>query len=206
MSEEAKPPVNNSGESTEAKPAAAEAKAAAPVTPQPAAAKAPPPKEPPPPPPPGEFGTLIEAAKIIKGEFKHLGPDAIGVEMIDVAAGDLLEVARFLKSDSRCRFDLLVSVTGIDWKDRLESVVHLYSTETYKKLVVKTTAVDEHVPSLMPVWTAADWHERETYDLLGIIYDGHPNLVRILMPADWIGHPLRKDYKVTDPRLVWNER
>ena len=58
----------------------------------------------------------------------------------------------------------------------------------------------------MPIWHAADWHERESYDLLGIHYDGHTNLTRILMPNDWLGHPLRKDYKVNDPRLVWNER
>ncbi|MCA9807560.1 MAG: NADH-quinone oxidoreductase subunit C, partial [Cyanobacteria bacterium HKST-UBA06] len=52
----------------------------------------------------------------------------------------------------------------------------------------------------------ADWHEREAYDLFGIQFDGHPNLKRILMPDDWVGHPLRKDYTVDDPRLVWNER
>ncbi|HWV45928.1 MAG TPA: NADH-quinone oxidoreductase subunit C, partial [Nitrospira sp.] len=81
-----------------------------------------------------------------------------------------------------------------------------YSTKSHKYLALKVTAVNEHSPSLMPVWPAADWHERETYDLLGIHYDGHPNLTRILMPTDWLGHPLRKDYKVNDPRLVWNER
>jgi NADH-quinone oxidoreductase subunit C len=103
-------------------------------------------------------------------------------------------------------FDLLLSCSGVDWKDRLESVYHLYSTKTHKYVALKVTAENEHSPSLTPVWPAADWHERETYDLVGIHYDGHPNLTRILMPIDWLGHPLRKDYKVDDPRLVWNER
>jgi NADH-quinone oxidoreductase subunit C len=71
---------------------------------------------------------------------------------------------------------------------------------------MKVNAVDEHVSSLTPVYPAADWHEREAFDLFGIVFDGHPNLKRILMPSDWIGYPMRKDYKVTDPRLVWNER
>jgi NADH-quinone oxidoreductase subunit C len=100
-----------------------------------------------------------------------------------------------------------VSVTGVDLKTHRESVYHLYSTETYTYLVVKIAAdANEHSPSLYPVWPAVDWHERESYDLLGIHYDGHPNLVRILMPDDWLGHPLRKDYTEDDPRLVWNRR
>lgn len=154
-------------------------------------------------PPAGEFGQLIES----KGfSVKHLGVDAKGNEMVELSADDLLAVAKFLRDDARACLDLLVSVSGVDWKDRLEAVYHVYSTESYKTLAIKVTAVNEHIPSVMPVWPAADWHERETYDLYGIIFDGHPNLERILMPSDWIGHPLRKDYKVEDPRLVWNER
>lgn len=157
----------------------------------------------PPPPEPGIYGKLLESRGI---PVEHLGKDGYDVEMIRVSADHLLEVARTLKDDPDCRFDLLVSVTGIDLKTERESVAHLFSTETYQKLVLKTKAVAEHVPSLTPVWPAADWHERESYDLMGIIYDGHPNLRRILMPVDWLGHPLRKDYKQDDPRLVWNER
>jgi NADH-quinone oxidoreductase subunit C len=74
-------------------------------------------------------------------------------------------------------------------------------------VILKVTAngADES-PSLYPVWPAVDWHEREAYDLLGIHYIGHPDLRRILMPTYWLGHPLRKDYKEEDPRLVWNRR
>jgi NADH-quinone oxidoreductase subunit C len=176
-------------------PAAAAAKPAA------AAPAAKPAAEPPPPPPPGEYGQALEAAKI---PVKHLGKDAWDTEMIDIAPADLLKASEYLRD--KAQFDLLLSCSGVDWKDRLESVYHLYSTKTFKYLAIKVTAENEHSPSLTPVWPAADWHERESYDLLGIQYDGHPNLSRILMPSDWLGYPLRKDYKVDDPRLVWNER
>jgi len=151
--------------------------------------------------PAGEFGKALDSARI---PVKHLGPDAGGIERIDIAPADLIQAGEFLRD--KCQFDLLLSCSGVDWKDRLESVYHFYSTKTHKSLSVKVTAENGHSPSLVPLWSAADWHERETYDLLGIHYDGHPNLTRILMPTDWLGHPLRKDYKVDDPRLVWNER
>ena len=151
--------------------------------------------------PAGLYGQALESAKI---SVKHLGPDASGVEMIDIASVDLLRAAERLRDQHQ--FDLMMSCSGIDWKDRRESVYHLYSTKSHHYLAIKVTAVNDHSPSLFPVWPAADWHERESFDLLGIHYDGHPNLTRILMPSDWLGHPLRKDYKVDDPRLVWNER
>jgi NADH-quinone oxidoreductase subunit C len=149
----------------------------------------------------GAIGSVLDAAGLA---VTHLGADSNGNEMLQVEPGNLLKVARHLRYQQG--FDLLLSCTGIDWKDRLESVYHLYSTATHGYLTLRINAVDEHSPSLYPVWNAADWHEREAYDLLGIHYDGHPNLVRILMPDDWLGYPLRKDYKVNDPRLVWNER
>ena len=67
---------------------------------------------------------------------------------------------------------------------------------TSSRLRVETTAPDEdpHVPSVVPLYPAADWHERETWDMFGIVFDGHPFLTRILMPDDWVGHPQRKDY------------
>jgi NADH/F420H2 dehydrogenase subunit C len=156
---------------------------------------------PPPPPPVGEVGKALEGAKI---PFTSLGEDGMGIEMIDMAPDSLLRAGEFIRDN--CGFDLLLSCSGVDWKTSLQSVYHLYNTKSHQYLAIKVTAVDERSPSLMPVWPAADWHERETYDLFGICYEGHPNLSRILMPTDWLGHPMRKDYKVDDPRLVWNER
>lgn len=190
------PPASESA-AAEAKPATPPATAAA----KPAPAKAP--AEPPPPPEPGEFGKQL-AGLSLKTSVEHLGLDAGGIEMVRVSSEDALTVARWLRDSAQ--FDLLVSVSGLDWKDRLEAVYHFYSTETFKHFALKVNAVNEHVSSLTSVYPAADWHEREAFDLFGIVFDGHPNLKRILMPSDWIGYPMRKDYKVTDPRLVWNER
>ncbi len=149
----------------------------------------------------GEFGKLLEDKKIA---VTHLGPDAAGTERIGLEAGDAIQACEVLRDAAN--FNLLLSASGMDWKDYLETVYYVYSMETKKSIIIKIRAVDEHSPSLVPVWPAADWHEREAFDLFGIKYDGHPDLRRILMPIDWIGHPMRKDYKVEDPRLVWNER
>lgn len=151
---------------------------------------------------PGEFGKRLEAAGI---RITPLGTDAGGVEVVELPRETVLRAARFLRDN--CRFNLMLSCAGVDRKTHRESVYHLYSLETHAFLILKVQADEnEHSPSLVPIYPAADWHERESYDLMGIIYDGHPDLRRILMPVDWLGHPLRKDYKVDDPRLVWNER
>jgi NADH-quinone oxidoreductase subunit C len=111
----------------------------------------------------------------------------------------LLELCRTLRDDPALRFELCVSVSGVDYlgtPDRLHSVVHLTSM-TYRRKIRLETAVsveDPHLPSITSVYPTADWQERESWDMFGIIYDGHPALTRILMPDDWDGHPQRKDY------------
>ena len=87
-------------------------------------------------------------------------------------------------------------LSGADYKDRFEVVYHLYSMENKHKITLKAT-VDRNNPeidSVAGIWATADWHERECYDLVGIKFIGHPDRRRILMPEDWEGHPLRKDY------------
>ena len=195
MNDEQNVPPSQPSEGQPAAEAAAESKPAPPPV-----KKEAPPSEPP---KPGVVGQRLSALGITT---KPSGNDAMGIEMIDVAASDLLRVAELVRGDEQIQMDLLVSVSGVDMKDYRQSVYHLVSTKSHKSLAIKVTAVDEKVPSVVSIWPGAEWHERESYDLFGIIYEGHPDLRRILMPSDWIGHPMRKDYVNTDARLVWNER
>ncbi len=117
-----------------------------------------------------------------------------------VAREHLVEIAKVLRDDTGLRFELLSSVSGVDYgvdvPQRLHSVYH-FTSMTYRRrirLEVTLDIEDPHVPSLVGVYPTADWQEREAYDMFGIVYDGHPALTRILMPDDWDGHPQRKDY------------
>jgi NADH-quinone oxidoreductase subunit C len=112
----------------------------------------------------------------------------------------LPDVARHLRDDPALRFELLSGVSGVHYPDdagaELHAVYHLLSM-TYNRRIRLEVAVpdaDPHVPSIVATYPTADWHERETYDMFGIVFDGHPALTRILMPDDWPGHPQRKDY------------
>lgn len=114
-----------------------------------------------------------------------------------VAPERIVEIARFLRDEPDLRFDFLQCLTGIDTKTTLTTVYHLWSYPHRHGIVLKAEVPRETpvCPSVAPVWSTADWHERESYDLLGIEYAGHPDLRRIMLPDDWEGHPLRKDYK-----------
>ena len=130
--------------------------------------------------------------------------DAGEIETVIVPREKLVQAAQLILAQG---YDLLNSLSGVDWKTHREVVYHFYSSTTHQFLAVKSQVGDDNkIPSLMPVYHAADWHEREAFDLFGIIFEGHPKIERILMPSDWIGHPLLKDYVMNDPRLVWNER
>ncbi|MEK6606203.1 MAG: NADH-quinone oxidoreductase subunit C [Myxococcota bacterium] len=116
------------------------------------------------------------------------------------AAARIVEIMTFLRDDPQSRFDFLQSLSGVDNKEVLTTVYHLWSYPHRHSFVVKCDVPrDEPVcPSVAGVWSTADWLERESYDLLGIRYSGHPDLRRIMLPDDWEGHPLRKDYKEKD--------
>ncbi|PTM56746.1 NADH-quinone oxidoreductase subunit C [Desmospora activa] len=111
-----------------------------------------------------------------------------------------LELARLLRHDSRLSFDYLQNLSGVDYETHLEVVLHLYSMEHRRELAVRVQVDRDRseAPSVTAIWPAANWNEREVYDLLGIRFSGHPNLGRILLPDDWVGHPLRKDYEPYD--------
>lgn len=111
----------------------------------------------------------------------------------------LLEICLFLHEEPRWHFDFLAAVSGVDWlgrRPRFEVVYHLRSLRHNHRLGLKVAVPDETltVPSLEGIWRTADWLEREVFDLYGIVFAGHPNLTRIMMPDDWEGHPYRKDY------------
>jgi NADH-quinone oxidoreductase subunit C len=117
-----------------------------------------------------------------------------------VRRDDLLAVAQGLRDDEKLRFELLSGVSGVHYPEdkgrELHAVYHLRSI-THNRLIrleVSAPDSDRHIPSLVPVYPTNDWHERETYDFFGIVFDGHPALTRIMMPDDWQGHPQRKDY------------
>jgi len=136
---------------------------------------------------------------------------------IEVAPESLVAVCEFLKAEPDLQFDMLNCISGVDycepdakkaakvdWKPHMEVVYHLSSIAKKHTLVVKVMLPrwknDEagqlpEVPSVVNVWRAAEWHEREVYDLSGVWFAGNPDMRRILCPEDWVGHPLRRDYE-----------
>lgn len=117
-----------------------------------------------------------------------------------VKSDNILDIALFLRDNENTQFDYLVSLTGMDADKELCVVYHLYSVPLNHSFVVKVFVPKNNpkVPTLERCWRTADWHEREAWDLMGLDFVGHHNLIRILCPYDWEGHPLRKDYKAPE--------
>ncbi|GBD00234.1 NAD(P)H-quinone oxidoreductase subunit J [bacterium HR17] len=117
---------------------------------------------------------------------------------VSIAPQRLVEVCRFLRDEPDLDFNFLRCLSAVDWlKDgEFEVVYHLFSFRHRHELVIKVRVPrhDPRVPSVASVWRTANWHEREAYDLMGIVFEGHPDLRRLFMPEGWVGHPLRKDY------------
>lgn len=112
----------------------------------------------------------------------------------------LVEICRYLKEEPTLEMDYLSNLCGVDYPDRperFEVVYHLFSVPRRHRINLKIRVADgEPAPSVTAVWRTANWHEREAFDLLGIPFEGHPDLRRILMADDWQGHPLRKEYPI----------
>lgn len=148
---------------------------------------------------PGPMGLFLQEHGI---PSKRL-PDSCGVETIEMDGQHFEAAMKRLRNSSEVALDFLVAVSGVESPDTFDSVYHLCSYSNNNELVIKVrvpkASVPEGqlpmVPSVTPFWSAANWHERESYDLVGIRYIGHPYLRRILNPWDWEGHPLRRDYK-----------
>ena len=163
-------------------------------------------------PPPAERpygGGFDELTDELLAAMEERGVPAAAIQQVTVDRGEityyvrrehLVALCRTLRDDPALRFELCSSVSGVDYgtevPQRLHAVYHLTSM-TYRRRIRLEVAVDvddAHVPSVVEVYPTADWHERETWDMFGIVFDGHPALTRILMPDDWDGHPQRKDY------------
>jgi NADH-quinone oxidoreductase subunit C len=119
----------------------------------------------------------------------------------------IVDICRYLHDDPDLRFDHLKDLCGVDYlgkgEHRFVVVYHLYSVE-YRHMIRLKALVPEDDPSIKTVtsiWAGANWHERECFDMFGIVFKGHPDLRRILLPEDWEGHPLRKDYPLKGPEL-----
>ncbi|GAA1922272.1 NADH-quinone oxidoreductase subunit C [Nocardioides lentus] len=137
----------------------------------------------------GALETALDRVVIDRGELT-----------LHVHRDHLLAVARLLRDEERLRFELCSGVSGVhypgDTGRELHAVLHLLSMTHNRRVRVEVACpdADPRVPSVVTVYPTADWHERETYDMFGIVFEGHPALARILMPDDWPGHPQRKDY------------
>lgn len=126
---------------------------------------------------------------------------------LTVAKESLLAVCEFLKSGAGGGYSLLTDETAVDYpkrEKRFEIVYHLYSFQRNDRVRLKILAGEgEKVPSIVGVWPTANWLEREVFDMFGVEYEGHPNLKRILLPDEWVGHPLRKDYDILRQDDAW---
>ena len=196
------------------KPAGGSAPASAPPAKAPAAAPpaaAPPkPAAPPPPKPPVQLQTPLnnELVGRVRAKFGTALVEALEDRkqaIVIVECERLGEVAQYLRDEEK--FDLLSDLTAVDWpkrEKRFDVVLNLYSFAKNERLRVKARAGDgEQVPSVAGIWPTANWLEREAFDMFGIIFAGHPNLTRILLPDEWQGYPLRKDYDIIEQDTSW---
>jgi len=147
------------------------------------------------------MGSEPREVEKVRARFAEALKDVIyfrGEDTLLVAPERIVEICRFLKEDPEMSFDFLVDVTGIHYLEReysYEVIYHLLSLGRRRRLRLRARLGEEgEIDTVTTVWRGADWHEREAFDLVGIRFKGHPDLRRILMPEDFEGHPLRKDF------------
>jgi len=126
--------------------------------------------------------------------------DVFGIPNIKITPASLLAVCEMLHANPEMAFDYLADITAIDWQDRIEVVYQLTNLAKNVKVALRVD-LDRETPeldSVTSVWKGANYQEREVFDLMGVVFKGHPDLRRILLPEDWEGYPLRKDYVIPD--------
>jgi len=143
---------------------------------------------------------LVAALQLEHPEWIAESLEVIGEVTAVVPREHIVEVCAYLKSNPESNFDFLADICGVDLgleeEPRFEVNYHLFSTRKHHRLRLKVRLPedDPRVTTVTTLWRTANWHERETFDLFGIIFNGHPDLRRILLPEDWQGHALRKDF------------
>ncbi len=150
----------------------------------------------------------LKIAEKIKGKFPLEVLDTASFRdqvSITVKRDRIIDICHYLHEDPDIHMDYLSDLCGVDYKGRrlrFEVVYNLYSLKYRHRIRVKALIPEDEpfIDSVVPVWSGANWHERETYDMYGIIFRGHPDLRRILLPEDWEGFPLRKDYPLKGPK------
>ncbi len=194
--EEKQPPVPPKAADSAASPAAPAKPAAAP------------PPKPPAPPKEGPVALDNELVKRYRARFGEALREAWTDRkqaILVVSLDHLLEAAQFTRDDEQ--FDLLTDLTAVDWpkrEKRFDLVLNLYSFPKQERLRIKAQVGDgESAPTVSGLWPTANWLEREVYDMFGIVFSGHPNLKRLLLPEEWEGFPLRKDYDILQQDDAW---
>ena len=150
----------------------------------------------------------------IRGRFGDAITEAVatlGQQILRVKKESYVDVCRFLHDEEDAEFKMCVDVTAIHWPDRkgeeFDVVLFLYSVTKNRRLRLKVAVADSEArPSVTGIWAGANWMEREIYDMFGIVFEGHPDLRRILLPPDWPGHPLRKEYPIGYQDNEWTDK
>ena len=188
-----------------AKDAAQKAATGAPGAPKPPVKK----KEEGPKPSDASNHPLVKKLKENLGEAVIEASEFLGQLSVRIQPARVVEVCNYLKSDADTRFDYLSDVTCVHYPDKKEApfevVYNLYSISRNDRVRLKAAVNGSGIESVASVWPAADWPEREVYDLFGVVFHNHPDLRRILLPPDWEGHPLRKDYPLEFVENRWTE-
>ena len=148
--------------------------------------------------------TREQIAQALRAKFPgvEISLDETNEQALIVPAEHLAELARYLKEEPTLDFVYNMVITAADWIERVDVIYYFMSYQHQHIVALKVQLPNDalRVESLAPIWTSANWFEREVYDLFGVEFTGHPDLRRIMMPSDWEGHPLRKSYK--HPNLV----
>ncbi|HXG65125.1 MAG TPA: NADH-quinone oxidoreductase subunit C, partial [Blastocatellia bacterium] len=154
---------------------------------------------------------LIDKIKARFGDAITEAVATLGQQIIRVNKASYVELCQFLRDDEDALFDMCTDLTAVHWPERagqeFDVVVFLYSVPKNRRLRVKVALADgEECPSVTALWAGANWMEREAYDMFGIRFAGHPDLRRILLPQDWPGHPLRKEYPIEYRDNEWTDK